>query len=85
MQTLNGHKSFKRMSVENCLVRPNFGDTHQKKNYPNVSKIWNIDGADNNHTKKYEIFCFVLLVESSLLQKLHIDGSNICANRKGGK
>ena len=34
------------MSIENCLVRPNFGDTHQMKNYPNELKIWNIDGSD---------------------------------------
>ena len=34
------------MSIENGLVRPNFGETHQAKNYPNVLKIGNIDGAD---------------------------------------
>ena len=46
MQTLQHKKSFKGMNIENCLVRPNFGETHQAKNYPNVSKIGNIDGAD---------------------------------------
>ena len=35
------------MSIENCLVRPNIGEVHKMKNYSNVLKIWNIDGADN--------------------------------------
>ena len=34
------------MNIENCLVRPSFGETHLAKNFPNVLKIGNIDGAD---------------------------------------
>ena len=45
MQTLKNQISFKGMSIENCLVRPNFGATHKMKNYSNVLKMGNIDGA----------------------------------------
>ena len=45
MQTLK-FKKVSSMNIENCLVGPNFGDTHLMKNYPDLLKIWNIDGAD---------------------------------------
>ena len=45
------HKVNKRwsgssMNSENCLLGPNFGETDLMKNYPDLLKIWNIDGAD---------------------------------------
>ena len=45
MQTLK-FKKVSSMNIENCLVGPNFGDTHLMKNYPDLLKIWNVDGAD---------------------------------------
>ena len=41
-------------SVESCSLQKihidgpssNFGNTHLMKNYPDLLKIWNIDGAD---------------------------------------
>ena len=45
MQTLK-FKKVSSMNIENCLVGTNFGDTHLMKNYPDLLKIWNIDGAD---------------------------------------
>ena len=75
------------MSIENGLVRPNFGETHQAKNYPNVLKIGNIDGSDK-YTKIdiMDIISNILLlflVDSCLLKKIHVDGSNIFANNNG--
>ena len=60
------------MSIENCLVKPNFGETHQAKNYQNILKIGDIDGADE-YTKIdiSDVISDILL----LFQKLHIDGS----------
>ena len=71
------------MNIENCPVRPNFGETHLAKNFPNVLKIGNIDGADKYTKIDIMDICFFFLVDSCLLKKIHVDGSNICANNKG--
>ena len=41
MPIIKDQKSFKDMNIENCLDRPNFGNTHKMKNYQNVLK-WEI-------------------------------------------
>ena len=39
-------KKVSSLNIEICLVGPDFGDTHLMKNYPDLLKILNIDGAD---------------------------------------
>ena len=53
MQTIKGTKS----AIKTGIVRLNFGDTHQVKNYLNTLKIENIDGADKYMKLNIQLLC----------------------------
>ena len=69
--------------------RLDFRDTHQIKNYLNVMKNWNIDGAVKTAKIFYtDIFSKNLhsfFRRKLLFKKLHIDGVNFYAKCKGWK
>ena len=66
-----------------------FRDTHQIKNYLNVMKNWNIDGAVKTakifYTDIFSKYLHSFFRRKLLFKKLHIDGVDFYAKCKGWK